>query len=140
LIVHYEDLLAGGLREARRLAEFLDVTWPEGERAAELKASIDASLRHHATSLAATASDERLPANARAAYTAIRAAAGAQGELAEALERSAVALWRARRAEIARDALLSIHRSVAAEAIGELQLSERREESALAELARLRHA
>lgn len=140
LIVHYEDLLLGGPREARRLAEFLGVAWPEDERAAELEASIDASLRHHATSLAAVSADDRLPASARAAYTSIRAAAGAQGELAEALERSAVALWRARRCETGRDALLAVHRQAATEAIGELQLSERREEFALAELARLRPA
>ena len=131
LIVFYEDLMRSGRDEARRLADHVGLTWPEGEAAAALDASIDHSMRHHAASLRETATDERLPAAARSAYVALRAAAVAGRELAAALERTAEDVWRAGYASSRRAA---VHRDAVRETMAELQRADVREDALRSEL------
>jgi hypothetical protein len=135
LIMFYDDLLRSPRDEVCRLADHVGLPWPEGEAAAELEASIDASMRHHAASLHETAGDDRLPAAARSAYVALRAAAVADRDVAGALERTVEDLWRAQYASGERDAALTVHRAAMAETIGELQRGERREDELRLELA-----
>jgi hypothetical protein len=134
VFVFYEDLMRGGLDQARRLADHISVPWPEGEAAAELEASIDHSMRHHATSLRETATDDRLPAAARSAYVSLRSAAVAGRELAAALERTAEDLWRAQHVSTRRDAVLAVHREAMTDVIAELQQADVREDALKAEL------
>jgi hypothetical protein len=135
LIVFYDDLLRNGRDEARRLADFVGQPWPDGEAAAELDASIDVSMRHHAASLHETAADDRLPAAARSAYVALRSAAVSGREMAAALERTVEDLWLAQYESGQRDVTLTIHRDAITETIGELQRGERREDALRFELA-----
>lgn len=100
-LVAYDDLMASGTRELRRLAEFLGLPMPGAAAAARLEAAIDSGLRHHTATPLETAADDSLPAHVRSAYVGLRAAvearAAAQREpsgLADALEHTAVALWR----------------------------------------------
>jgi hypothetical protein len=134
LTVFYEDLMRSGRDEARRLADHIGLAWPEGEAAAELDASIDHSMRHHAASLRETATDDRLPAAARSAYVALRAAAVGGRELAAALERTVEDLWRARYASAHRDAVLEVYRDAMRDTMGELQLADQREDALKTEL------
>jgi hypothetical protein len=95
LLVAYDDLLANGLVEAARLADFAGLPLPTGERRVELEAAIEPGLRHHASSLLSTAAERTLPVAARSAFLALRAAAllrrsGDATELPAALEQIAV--------------------------------------------------
>jgi hypothetical protein len=135
MIVFYDDLLRNGRDQARALADFAGRPWPEGDAAAALAEAIDASMRHHTTSLHETAADARLPAAARSVYVALRSAAVSEPEMAGALERAAEDLWRAQYDGAQRSAALDVHREAIAETIGELQLGERREELLRLELA-----
>jgi hypothetical protein len=133
LLVFYEDLLRGGLDEARRFADHVGAARPEpGD---ELNAAIDAGMRHHAASVTETATDDRLPAAARSAYVSLRAAAATGRELAACLERTAEDVWRARRSAGERDGVLAVHRGALLETVGELQLGEVREDLLKVELA-----
>jgi hypothetical protein len=99
-LVFYDDLLARTAAEASSLASFLDLRWPVGPAADELAAVVESGLRHHARSLQDTAGDGALPATVRAVYVSLRAARdvrvsrGGVSDVADALEVTALALWR----------------------------------------------
>jgi hypothetical protein len=120
-LVAYDGLLADGTAELRRLAEFLGMPVPEGAVAAEMEAAIDSGLRHHASTPLHTAADDALPAHVRAAYLGLRAAVDARAsrhgeptELADALEHTAVELWRDARDAGSAPPVAEVHVPIAA--------------------------
>jgi SAM-dependent methyltransferase len=121
LLVAYDELLADPVAEAARIAAFAGLELPPRER---LEAAVEPGLRHHASTLLSTATDPELASAARAAYVALRAAArlrrfGDGSDLPDALERSAVELWRGQRPEV----VAGMHGALV-DAIGALQLAD----------------
>jgi SAM-dependent methyltransferase len=121
LLVAYDELLADPVAEAARIAAFAGLELPPRER---LEAAVEPGLRHHASTLLSTATDDALPSTARAAYLALRAAArlrrfGDASDLPDALERSAVELSRGQQPQVA----AGMHGALV-DAIGALQLAD----------------
>ena len=89
LVIFYEDLMADWGRQARRLAEFLEVPerLEQPEVLSRIEAEVDPTLRHHSTSLAEVLEDPKLPVDAKALYAALwtgrNEATGDVGDLAD---------------------------------------------------------